>query len=133
MNTLPRRTGNRFWTAGTGPRFSFTIAWARAHGEFKNGGRQQDVKPKRRRAAAIQGDRFGANLPWRFWHPPGPSSALLSCPASLPFAQRLDIRGRAVAEPAVQLSLVFELQTAHPGNDHETAIDLGQPGHVTPK
>ena len=51
----------------------------------------------------------------------------------LPLTKRLHIRRRAVAQPAVQLGLVFELLAAQTGNDDEARIDLGKRGHVAPE
>src|SRR5438094_5257209 len=45
----------RLWTAGTCPAFPAPEVGRERWGEFKNLRRQQDVKEKRRRAAAVQG------------------------------------------------------------------------------
>ena len=41
--------------------------------------------------------------------------------------------GGAVAEPAVELGLVFELLAAGPGDDEEAGVDFGEGGHVAPE
>src|SRR5258706_14645621 len=50
-----------------------------------------------------------------------------------PIAQRVHIRRRAVAQPAIKLSLVFELLAAQTWDDDEAGINLRQRGHVHPQ
>ena len=53
--------------------------------------------------------------------------------ALLPLAKAFEVGGGAVAEPAVELGLVFELLAAGAGDDEEAAVGFGQGGHVAPQ
>src|SRR5258708_6462820 len=52
---------------------------------------------------------------------------------SLPRAERLDIRRRAVPDPAVELGLVLELVPAAARHGDEAAIHLRKGRHVAPQ
>src|ERR1035437_414880 len=50
-----------------------------------------------------------------------------------PLAQGFDVGSRAVAEPAIELGLVFQLLAAQPGHHHEPAVHLGERRQVAPQ
>ena len=51
----------------------------------------------------------------------------------LPVAEAGDVGGGAVALPAVELGLVFELLAALAGHEGEGVGDVGETGHVAPE
>ena len=78
------------------------------------------------------GESFMTTLPDAGYAKRCTKNAQRQLPRSTPLTERLDMRSGAIAEPAVELGLVFELLTAGAGDDEELGGDIRQGGHVTP-